>query len=149
MKLTIVLLICIAAIAFAKGPQTQPSNLSITTDLLGADASASVTDIQSDSLGPYHDGIDSVTSFLTTNGYNGIIWGDWQFGTLTSTTRKVSLSFANPIQAADGGTGNSESSIHHEERDRSHRGQVHWAFLQHDSDVSGANPCVPCRRTLL
>src|SRR5215475_15681948 len=103
MKVTIVLLICFATAAFAKGSQ-QLSNLPITTDLLGADTSSAVTDIQSDGLGPYHDGVGAVTSFLTTNGYNGIVWGDWQFGTLDSSTRKVSLSFANPIQVADGGT---------------------------------------------
>jgi hypothetical protein len=55
-------------------------------------------------VGPYFDGVNAVTSFLTTNGYNGIVWGDWQFGTLNSTTRKVSISFASPIQVANGGT---------------------------------------------
>jgi len=45
-----------------------------------------------------------VTSFLTTNGYNGIVWGDWQFDALSSTTRVVSIGFANPIQVANGGT---------------------------------------------
>ena len=103
MKLTALLLIGFATAAFAKGAP-QPSNLPITTDLLGADASGVVADIQSDSVGPYYDGVAAVTSFLTTNGYNGIVWGDWQFGTLDSTTRKVSLSFATPIQVADGGT---------------------------------------------
>ena len=106
MKLTSLFLICLAVTAFAKGPQVQPSNLPITTDLLGADLSGSVTAIQSDSLGAYHDGINAVTSFLTTNGYNGIVWGDWQFGTLNSPIRKVSISFANPIQVADGGSAN-------------------------------------------
>ena len=88
-------LVCFAAAAFAKGPQL--SNLPITTDLLSVDASGVATDLQSDAQGPYHDGVAAVTSFLTTNGYNGIVWGDWQFGTLNSTTRKVSISFANPI----------------------------------------------------
>src|SRR5207302_10894006 len=74
------------------------------TDLLAVDASSAVADIQSDALGSYFDGVNSVTSFLTTNGYNGIVWGDWQFGTLNSTTRKVSISFANPIQVTNGGT---------------------------------------------
>src|SRR5439155_21496211 len=95
-------LVCFAAAAFAKGPQL--SNLPITTDLLSVDASGVATDLQSDAQGPYHDGVAAVTSFLTTNGYNGIVWGDWQFGTLNSATRKVSLSFANPIQLANGGT---------------------------------------------
>ena len=53
-------------------------------------------------------------SFLTTNGYNGIVWGDWQFGTLNSTTRKVSISFASPIQVANGGTAIPQSALHHE-----------------------------------
>ena len=103
MKLRSFLLIFLAATSFAKGPQ-QPSNLPITTTLLSADSAGTVADIQSDAQGSYFDGIGGVTSFLTTNGYNGIVWGDWQFGTLNSTTRKVSISFANPVQVANGGT---------------------------------------------
>ena len=103
MKLRSLLLIFLAATSFAKGPK-QPSNLPITTTLLSVDSSDTVADIQSDAQGSYFDGVGAVTSFLTTNGYNGIIWGDWQFGTLNSTTRKVSISFANPIQVANGGT---------------------------------------------
>jgi hypothetical protein len=102
MRLRKCLLICLVAVAFAK--VTKPSNLPITTTLLSTDSSGTISDIQSDNLGSYRDGIDGVTSFLTTNGYNGIIWGDWQFGTLNSAIRKVSLSFANPIQVANGGT---------------------------------------------
>jgi hypothetical protein len=103
MKLRHFLLIFLASSSFAKGPQ-QLSNLPITTTLLSADSSGTVADIQSDSQGSYFDSVGGVTSFLTTNGYNGIVWGDWQFGTLNSTTRKVSISFANPIQVANGGT---------------------------------------------
>ncbi|OLB23511.1 MAG: hypothetical protein AUH15_03160 [Acidobacteriales bacterium 13_2_20CM_55_8] len=95
-------LLC-STLAFAKGPQ-RPSNLPVTTAFANTDASDTIADIQSDALGSYFDGVDAVTSFLTTNGYNGIVWGDWQFGTLNSATRKVSLSFANPIQLANGGT---------------------------------------------
>ena len=73
MQLRSVLLIFLAATALAKGPQ-QPSNLPITTTLLSADSSGTVTDIQSDLLGSYSDGVNAVTSFLTTNGYNGIVW---------------------------------------------------------------------------
>lgn len=102
MKLRTFLFICLATVAFAKGRQL--SNLPITTVLLSTDPSGSITDIQSDGLGSYFDGVDADTSFLTTNGYNGIVWGDWQFGTINSTTRKVSLSFANSIQAGSGGT---------------------------------------------
>src|SRR5205814_2353319 len=103
MRLRSFLLIFLAATSFAKGPQ-QPSNLPITTTLLSADSAGTVADIQSDAQGSYFDGVGGVTSFLTTNGYNGIVWGDWQFGTLNSTTRKVSISFANAIPVASGGT---------------------------------------------
>ena len=96
-------LVLLAAIAFANNPN-QLSNLPITTILDGNDPSGAVADLQSDSLGPYHDGVDAVTSFLTTNGYNGIVWGDWQFGTLNSTTRKVSVGFSDPIPVVNGGS---------------------------------------------
>jgi hypothetical protein len=102
MKCRSLLLVCLAATTFAKGPQL--GNLPITTILLSTDASGMVADIQSDGLGSYSNGVDSDTSFLTTNGYNGIVWGDWQFGTLNSTTRRVNISFANPIQVGSGGT---------------------------------------------
>src|SRR6266581_7367569 len=95
MKLRSFVLVLLAAASFAKGPQ-RLSNLPITTTFANADASSAMADIQSDGQGSYFDGVEAVTSFLTTNGYNGIVWGDWQFGTLNSTTRKVSLSFANP-----------------------------------------------------
>src|SRR6266550_4594797 len=95
--------VLVAALAFAKGPQRY-SNLPITTTFASADASGANADIQSDGLGSYFDGVGGVTSFLTTNGYGGILWGDWQFGTLNSTTRLVSISFANPIPVASGGT---------------------------------------------
>src|SRR5262245_7500761 len=103
MKMHITFLITLAAIAFANGHQ-QLSNLPITTAFSMTDASGAVADIHNDSLGPYFDGVDGVTSFLTTNGYNGLVWGDWQFGTLNSTARKVFISFMNPIPVINGGT---------------------------------------------
>jgi hypothetical protein len=102
MKLRSFLLVLLAAMMWAKGQQ--PTNLSVTTDFLGADASGTITDIQSDGLGPYSDGLAGIGSILTTNGYNHQIWGDWQFDDLTSTTRRVSISFANPIQPSSGGS---------------------------------------------
>jgi hypothetical protein len=92
----------LAVMAYAKGHQ--PPNLPLTTNLESTDALGAVGDIQSDGLGSYLDGVDAITSFLTSNGYNGIVWGDWQFDALNSTTRKVSLSFANPIPVDQGGT---------------------------------------------
>src|SRR5713101_7188221 len=103
MKLRSFLLIFLAATLFAKGSQ-RLSNLPITATFANADASGTITDIQSDGLGSYFDGVGGVTNFLTTNGYNGIVWGDWQFDALSSTTRMVSISFADPIQLANGGT---------------------------------------------
>lgn len=93
----------LSTLAFAKGGQ-QLSNLSVTTTFDNMDASGTLADIQSDGLGSYFDGVGGVTSILTTNGYNSIVWGDWQFGTLSSTSRTVSISFANAIQPSSGGT---------------------------------------------
>jgi len=103
MKPATFVFVLVAALAFAKGPQRY-SNLPITSTFASADASGANADIQSDGLGSYFDGVGGVTSSLTTNGYGGILWGDWQFGTLNSTTRLVSISFANPISVASGGT---------------------------------------------
>jgi len=103
MKLRSFLLVFLAATSFAKGTQ-RFSNLPITATFANADGSGAIADIQSDGLGSYFDGVGGVTSFLTTNGYNGIVWGDWQFDALSSTTRMVSIGFANPIQVANGGT---------------------------------------------
>src|SRR5207248_4508024 len=103
MKLRSFLPVLLAATSFARGPQ-QPVNLPITTTFANSNASGAIADIQSDDFGSYSDGVDADTSFLTTNGYNGIVWGDWQFGTLNSTTRKVSINFANSIPVANGGT---------------------------------------------
>jgi hypothetical protein len=103
MKLLSFFLISLSAIALPNGHQ-QLSNLSITSTFASADVSGAVADIESDNLGSYFDGVDAVTSFLTTNGYGGIVWGDWQFGTLNSTTRKVSIGLTNAIPVVNGGT---------------------------------------------
>jgi hypothetical protein len=102
MKLRSFLLVLLAAMMWAKG--TPVSNLSVTTNFAGGDASGTITDIQSDGLGPYSDGVAGIGSILTTNGYNHQIWGDWQFDDLISAARKVSISFANPIQPSSGGS---------------------------------------------
>jgi hypothetical protein len=102
MKFRHFLPVLLVSLIWAKGPQ--PSNLSVITNFASTDPSGTITDIQSDGLGAYYDGVDGIGSILTTNGYNGQIWGDWQFDDLSSTTREVSLSFANPIQPSQGGT---------------------------------------------
>ena len=108
-ELLIVLLVAIAipiSPAFGKGHPPPPTDLPVTTIFNSTDLSGAVADIQSDSLGAYFNNVDADVSILTVNGYNGIVWGDWQFGTLDSTVRKISVGFANPIQVADGGTAN-------------------------------------------
>jgi hypothetical protein len=100
--LPLLLLAILLPAALAKGRNVTP-NLPVTTSFADADAAGAVADIQSDALGSYYYGVDAVTSYLTAGGYNGIIWGDWQFGTVNSTLRKVSVSFANPILVADEG----------------------------------------------
>lgn len=103
MKLRSFLLIFLAATLYAKG-SPRLSNLPITATFSSTDTSGVVADVQSDGLGSYSNNVAGVTSFLTTNGYNGIVWGDWQFDALSSTTRMVSISFVNPISVANGGT---------------------------------------------
>jgi hypothetical protein len=97
-----ILTLLLCTLSFAKSPA--PGNLSVTTTISYTDASGAAAEIQSDGLGSYFDNVNAVTSFLTTNGYNGIIWGDWQFGTLNSTVRKVNVTFDSPIPVAGGGT---------------------------------------------
>ena len=104
LRLFLLALLVTAIAATALGKGQPPSNLSVTTSFASADASGTITDIQDDGLGPYSDGASGVSNILTTNGYNHQIWGDWQFDALSSTTRTVNISFANPIQLANGGT---------------------------------------------
>lgn len=100
MRIRSCLMILVATLAFA-GPIT---TIPLTTNITDADATGAAYDIQSDGLGAYLNNVNAVTSFLTSNGYNHIQYGDWQFGTLNSTTRLVSISFLNSIPVTSGGT---------------------------------------------
>jgi len=73
----------------AAPPSGHPANISVTTYFSDTDSGGNPSWIASDGNGAYHDGADGVMSILTTNGYNGIVWGDWQFQTYGSTTRTV------------------------------------------------------------
>ena len=64
----------------------------VTTIFNDLDSNGLVADIASDGLGSYGNNVDGVTTFLTSNGYNGIPFGDWQFGVYDSLTRNVSES---------------------------------------------------------
>jgi hypothetical protein len=70
-------------------PSKPPANISVTTYISDTDTAGNPSDIASDGQGAYPNGTNGVTSILTTNGYNGIVWGDWQFSTYASTVRTV------------------------------------------------------------
>jgi hypothetical protein len=101
-----VMMLAIAVPSFAKCLPSIPSTLPVTSTFLSSDSSNNPTQIQSDGLdgGTYYNGVNAVTTYLTCNGYNGQAFADWQFDALSSTVRKVSISFANPIYPSAGGT---------------------------------------------
>ena len=74
-------------------PKTGHCIFPVTTIISGVDSAGLPADIGSDGLGSYPHGVNGVTSYLTSNGYNGIAFGDWQFDTYESTARLVSHSF--------------------------------------------------------
>ena len=74
-------------------PKSGHCIIPVTTNIDDVDANGLPADIGSDGLGPYPHGVNAVTSYLTSNGYNGIAFGDWQFDALASTARLVSHSF--------------------------------------------------------
>jgi hypothetical protein len=67
-------------------------NIAVTTTISDV-AQGSAGEIASDGQGAYTNGASSVVSILTTNGYNGIAYGDWQFDTRSSTARSVGHGF--------------------------------------------------------
>jgi hypothetical protein len=75
-------------------PQSKTGHciIPVTTIISDVDANGLPADIASDGLGPYLHGGNAVTSWLTSNGYNRIQFGDWQFDTYASTERFVSHS---------------------------------------------------------
>src|SRR5262245_10599028 len=88
--IALVLLICF--LAQSSGAQPGPAkgrlpNISLTAYFSDYDSQNLPCDTASDGLGAYHDNVDSVASFLTPNGYNGLQYGDWKFNTYSSATR--------------------------------------------------------------
>src|SRR5215831_9469378 len=51
----------------------------VTTIISDTDSNGLTVDIGSDGQGPYIHNVAGVTSWLTSNGYNHIAYGDWQF----------------------------------------------------------------------
>lgn len=84
-------------------PKSGHCIIPVTTIVNDVDANGLPADIGSDGFGSYPHGANSVTSYLTSNGYNGIAFGDWQFDAYASTARHVSHSFdqADAVQPGD------------------------------------------------
>ena len=88
MRLRYLLVLALSTLAFAGRITTIP----LTTNITDLDANGVAYDVQSDGLGAYIDNVNAVTTFLTSNGYNHIQYGDWQFDAYSSTVRTVKLS---------------------------------------------------------
>lgn len=89
-------LVMILALGFslASGAAAPNKAVPVTTTIDGdgpfADPTIFNYRIQSDLIGPYHNGVDSVVSVLQSG-------GDWQMEGLSSTTRSVMLDFRDPV----------------------------------------------------
>jgi hypothetical protein len=101
MRLRSVVSIILVPMAFSK----PASDLPVTSNLADYDANNVAYYVQSDALGAYHDGVNSATSILVANGYNGITWGDWRLDLSSSTVRTIRVTFAqaNAVQPGDPG----------------------------------------------
>jgi hypothetical protein len=97
-------LLCITLLLSSMALAAQPgrSNISITTIIADLDPSGLSYDVTSDGSGLYADNVAAVTTLLTPNVYNGLTYGDWQFDTYSSTTRRLTLTFS-PAKAAQPG----------------------------------------------
>jgi hypothetical protein len=77
------------------GSVSQPKSgnciIPVTTIISDIDANGLSATIASDG-GSYVQGANGVASWLTSNGYNGIAFGDWQFGVYDSPSRRVNES---------------------------------------------------------
>jgi hypothetical protein len=93
------LVLALCGLAFAGHITTIP----LTTNITDFDASGGAYDIQSDGSGAYLNNVDAVTTFLTSNGYNHMQYGDWQFDATGSTVRtvKISLDTDDAVQPGD------------------------------------------------
>lgn len=88
MRLRYLLVLLLSSFAFAGHITT----LALTTNITDLDANGIAYDVRSDGLGSYLNNVNAVTTFLTSNGYNHIQYGDWQFDAYSSTVRTVKLS---------------------------------------------------------
>ena len=84
-------------------PKSGHCFIPVTTVISSVDANGLPADIASDGLGPYTHGAGGVVSWLTSNGYNGIAFGDWWLDTYASTSRFAnhSLDPEDAVQPGD------------------------------------------------
>jgi hypothetical protein len=99
MRLRYLLVLVLSSLAFAGHISTIP----LTTNIVDHDVNNVPYDVQSDGLGPYLNNVDVITTFLTSNGYNHMQYGDWQFDGYSSTVRTVNISLDNDdaVQSGD------------------------------------------------
>ena len=101
MRVRSIVMLFLTSMAFAKAA----SDIAVTSNLADFDALNMPYYVQSDAHGAYSYGVNSITSILVANGYNGITWGDWRLDLLASTTRSIRVTFAqaNAVQTGDPG----------------------------------------------
>jgi hypothetical protein len=102
----VILVSCLGALAQGKPrPTNKGSDIPVTSTLADLDASNTPYSVQSDGLGAYHNGVNSVTSILVANGYNRIVDGDWRLDMVSSTSRTVGITFdlTSAVQPGDPG----------------------------------------------
>ena len=99
----IMLVLCLGA--FAQGKPGKASDIPVSSSLADYNAINTPYSVQSDAGGAYTNGVNSVTSILVANGYNGIVDGDWRLEMSNSTLRTVGITFssANAVQLGDSG----------------------------------------------
>jgi hypothetical protein len=104
LTLTVALAVCVflPPVASAGNPHGN-GDIAVTTILGDVDSNGLSVIIGSDGLGPYHNGVDGVTSVLAANAYNGLTNGDWQFNKAGSTIRVSNYTFdsADAVQPGD------------------------------------------------
>jgi hypothetical protein len=97
-------LACVLATALpSAGPRR--ADLPVKTILSDADAAGTPFTLQSDSAGPYLNGVDSVISVLMANVYNNLYNGDWEMDASASALRRVEIALTPANAAAVGSPG--------------------------------------------
>lgn len=99
----VILVLCLGALA--QGKSVKVSDIPVSSSLADYDASNMPYAIQSDAVGAYRNGVNSVGSILVANGYNAIVDGDWRLDMSNSPLRTVGITFssANAAQPGDPG----------------------------------------------